>query len=174
MDFSLDLGRQFLAQTPETLRSLLGSLGPEWLEHAEAEGAWTPYQVVAHLTFVEETDWIDRTHRFLERNPAAILRPVDREGGFARYEGWPLGRILDHFAEVRRQNLDALASEVTPADLDLEATHPTFGPVTLGNLLATWAAHDCNHLGQIVKTLAKQYGDAVGPWRVFLPILDAR
>jgi hypothetical protein len=33
--------------------------------------------------------------------------------------------------------------------------------------------HDLNHTGQIVKTLAKRYGDAVGPWREFLPIIDA-
>ena len=40
-------------------------------------------------------------------------------------------------------------------------------------LLATWTVHDLNHVNQIVKTMAKQYGDAVGPWRAFLPLLDA-
>ena len=29
------------------------------------------------------------------------------------------------------------------------------------------------HLGQTVKTMAKQYREAVGPWRELLPILDA-
>jgi hypothetical protein len=33
--------------------------------------------------------------------------------------------------------------------------------------------HDLNHLGQIVKTMAKQYTGAVGPWREVLPIVDA-
>jgi hypothetical protein len=33
--------------------------------------------------------------------------------------------------------------------------------------------HDLNHLGQIVKTMAKQYTQGVGPWRELLPIIDA-
>ena len=37
----------------------------------------------------------------------------------------------------------------------------------------TRVVHDLNHLNQIVKTMAKQYTDAVGPWREFLPISDA-
>jgi hypothetical protein len=45
--------------------------------------------------------------------------------------------------------------------------------VTISQLLATWVVHDLNHVGQIVKTMAKQYADAVGPWREFLPIIDA-
>ena len=45
--------------------------------------------------------------------------------------------------------------------------------MTLRQLLATWVVHDLNHLGQIVKVMAKQYTDAVGPWRTFLPIIDA-
>jgi hypothetical protein len=45
--------------------------------------------------------------------------------------------------------------------------------VTLGQLLATWVVQDLNHTGQTVKAMAKQYTDAVGPWRAFLPIIDA-
>jgi hypothetical protein len=54
----------------------------------------------------------------------------------------------------------------------LEGEHPELGPVTLRNLLATWVAHDLNHLGQIARVMAKQYRDAVGPWRQYLPIMD--
>jgi hypothetical protein len=46
--------------------------------------------------------------------------------------------------------------------------------VTLSQLLATWVVHDLNHLGQMVKTMAKQYRESVGPWRELLPIIDAR
>jgi hypothetical protein len=58
-------------------------------------------------------------------------------------------------------------------DLYRRSQHPDFGSVTLSQLLATWVAHDLNHTGQIVKTMAKQYRDAVGPWREYLPIMDA-
>jgi hypothetical protein len=51
--------------------------------------------------------------------------------------------------------------------------HPDFGEVRLDQLLSTWVVHDLNHVGQIVKTMAKQYREAVGPWRAYLPIIDS-
>jgi hypothetical protein len=51
--------------------------------------------------------------------------------------------------------------------------HPSFGEVSLDQLLAAWVVHDLNHTGQIVKTMAKQYRVAIGPWREFLAIVDA-
>jgi hypothetical protein len=43
--------------------------------------------------------------------------------------------------------------------------------VTLGQLLATWTVHDLGHLAQIARVMAKQYGDEVGPWKAYLPVL---
>ena len=53
-------------------------------------------------------------------------------------------------------NRSELATLVKTDDLGRRGVHPTFGEVTLGQLLATWVVHDLNHLGQIVKTMAKQ------------------
>ena len=65
------------------------------------------------------------------------------------------------------------AGQPRMVDVGRTAIHPDFGQVTLGELLATWVVHDLNHLDQIVKTMAKQYSSAVGPWRAYLPIIDA-
>jgi hypothetical protein len=62
---------------------------------------------------------------------------------------------------------------VGAGDLQRRGVHPSFGEVTISQLLGTWVVHDLNHVGQIVKTMAKQYTDAVGPWRAFLPIIGA-
>jgi hypothetical protein len=43
--------------------------------------------------------------------------------------------------------------------------------VTLGQHLSTWVVHDLTHINQIVRVMAKQYGDAVGPWRAYLSVL---
>jgi len=173
VDFSLALGKDLLRHTPEALPALLGGLPEEWLSGNEGPGTWSPYQVVAHLAHIEETDWIDRVQLFLERDPERLFRPVDREAGFHKFQGWSLTDILVRFATVRASNLETLDATVREEDLGLGAVHPTFGAVTLGQLLATWTVHDMNHLGQIAKALAKQYREAVGPWRRFLPILDA-
>ena len=44
--------------------------------------------------------------------------------------------------------------------------------VMLGFGLATWAAHDLTHMHQISRVMAHQYRDAVGPWSVFLGVLQ--
>ncbi|MCC7185472.1 MAG: DinB family protein, partial [Acidobacteria bacterium] len=43
--------------------------------------------------------------------------------------------------------------------------------VTLRQLLATWVAHDLGHLVQVSRVLARQYQDAVGPWRAYLSVM---
>jgi hypothetical protein len=49
--------------------------------------------------------------------------------------------------------------------------HPELGIVTVEELLATWVVHDLDHIGQIARTIAKQYREAVGPWQAYLSIL---
>jgi hypothetical protein len=60
---------------------------------------------------------------------------------------------------------------LTQHDLALEGEYPEFGPVTLRQLLATWVPHDLAHLGQISRVMAKQYREAVGPWRRYLGVM---
>jgi hypothetical protein len=61
---------------------------------------------------------------------------------------------------------------LTEPQLDLQGEHPEFGPVSLRQLLATWVAHDLGHVAQTARVMAKQYRDAVGLWRAYLPVLD--
>jgi len=173
MEFSLDRGQQVLRRTPGALRALLTDLPDEWLHAREAADAWSPYQVCGHLLHVEECDWLDRTKVILEHGSNHVFEPVDREAGFARYEGWSSADLLDRFDSARRANLAELATLVASGDLGRCGVHPDFGQVSLAELLATWVVHDLNHLQQIVKTMAKEYTDAVGPWRAYLPVIDA-
>ena len=173
MDFSLNLGKDVLRRTPDVLRVMLADLSDGWTTRDEGPRAWSPYQVVGHLTYVEECDWIDRTRIILEHGTGRVFDPVDREAGFTRYRDWTLSDLLDRFASVRTSSLKTLDTLVELGDLQRRGAHPSFGEVTISQLLSTWVVHDLNHLGQIVKTMAKQYTEAVGPWREFLPIIDA-
>jgi hypothetical protein len=173
MDFSLELGKEVLRRTPDVLQAMLSGLSGDWVAASEARDAWSPYQVVGHLTYVEECDWIDRTRVILEHGTERAFEPVDREAGFTRFKDWKLKDLLDRFGSVRASNLKALEGLIEVGDLGRRGLHPTFGEVTISQLLATWVVHDLNHLGQIVKTMAKQYAHAVGPWQEFLPIIDA-
>jgi hypothetical protein len=173
MDFSLDDGKAMLCRTPAALRELVVGLPAAWTECTDAPGSWSPHQVVGHLTHIEECDWMDRTRRILDDGPGCVLDPVDREAGFARFAGWTTEQLVARFTAVRATNLDDLDELVTREDLGRRGVHPDFGDVTLGQLLATWVVHDLNHLHQIVTTMAAQYREAIGPWRAFLPVVDA-
>jgi len=173
MEFAVESAREVLRATPGALHAMLADLPDAWLHGRESEDAWSPYQVCGHLLHIEESDWIDRTRVILEHGTSREFEPVDREAGFARFQGWPLVDLLDRFAVQRQTNLKELAELLRNGDLDRRGRHPDFGEVTLAQLLSTWVVHDLNHLNQIVKTMAKQYRDAVGPWRAFLPVLDA-
>ena len=173
MTFTLAESREILAGTPSALRATLAGLSDAWLSADEGPGTWTPWQALAHLTHIEEDDWLGRAETILVHGPDEVLGPVDREAGFERFAGWSVGRVLDRFAELRARNLARL-SELGLGDDDLVRVgrHADFGAVTLEQLLATWTVHDLNHQTQIVKTLAKRYRDAIGPWRTFLPVVD--
>ena len=56
----------------------------------------------------------------------------------------------------------------------MAARHPTFGRVTMRQLLATWVVHDLTHVAQISRCLGVQYREAVGPWTAFLSVLRQR
>ena len=87
--------------------------------------------------------------------------------------GKSLGDLLAEFAKLRAENLETLKGfRLSDAQLKLTGEHPEFGSVTLSQLLATWVAHDLGHIAQIARVMAKQYREAVGPWRQYLPVLD--
>ena len=173
MDFSLELGKEVLRRTPGVLQAMLADVSDDWVAASEGRDAWSPYQVVGHLTYIEECDWIDRTRAILEHGTERAFEPVDREAGFTRFKDWKLSDLLERFGSVRTSNLTTLEALVGVGELGRRGVHPTFGEVAISQLLATWVVHDLNHVGQIVKTMAKQYDDAVGPWRELLPIIDA-
>ena len=73
---------------------------------------------------------------------------------------------------IKKLSIAILAGwKLTDAHLDLTGEHPEFGSVTLRQLLATWVTHDLGHIAQTARVMAKQYGEAIGPWRAYLPIV---
>jgi hypothetical protein len=82
---------------------------------------------------------------------------------------------LDEFATLRERNLMGLRElNLAAADFGKTGQHPGLGKVRLEELLATWVAHDLDHIAQIARTMAKQYATAVGPWQAYISILHDR
>jgi hypothetical protein len=155
------------------LRALLGDLSPFWIEGNEGPDTWSPTVVVGHLIHGERTDWIPRARVILAQGENRTFAPFDRFAQFTESAGKPLAQLLDEFDAARTQSLAELRSwNLTDAQMQLTGDHPAFGTVTLGQLLSTWVAHDLSHLTQISRVMAKQYRDAVGPWRAYLSVMD--
>ncbi|HEY1501152.1 MAG TPA: DinB family protein [Acidobacteriaceae bacterium] len=169
---NLDDNLALLARTPATLDALLRDLPPAWTLANEGDRTWTPRDVVAHLAELEHSDWMPRLHRLLEFGDTRPFDPIDREAFVRSAEGKTLPHLLDEFALLRHENLDTIRGlNLAPADLARKGMHPSLGPVTLAQLIASWAVHDMTHLHQIARILAHQNREAVGPWSKFQGVL---
>ncbi|OLE81596.1 MAG: hypothetical protein AUG74_00680 [Bacteroidetes bacterium 13_1_20CM_4_60_6] len=172
MDFALTAAVPVLERTPEVLRSLLDGLPDEWTRGNEGPGTWTIREVLAHLIHGENADWLPRVEHLMEWGIRKPFPPFDRTFGFAERREAPVRQLLDEFAAARQRSVASLtALGLASADLAREGSHPEFGRVTLGQHLATWVAHDFTHISQIVRVMAVQYRDAVGPWEKYLRIV---
>jgi hypothetical protein len=173
MDFDLTAGIAILERTPHTLHALLADLPTSWTDATDGPETWSPYDILGHLIHGERADWIARARIILDQGPERRFEPFDRLAQFRESEGKSLADLLTEFAQVRAESLATLrAWRLTEAQLALEGEHPAFGAVTLRQLLATWVAHDLGHVAQTARVMAKQYREAVGPWRAYLPVMD--
>ena len=162
-----------ISRTPDVIKGLVTGLDETWLHANEGEGTWSPHQVVAHLIYGEQTDWIPRMQIILSDKEDKTFTPFDRSGHFQLATGRTIESLLHQFEELRKENIHILlAANLIEDDLRRTAIHPAFGTVTLGQLLASWVVHDMTHIYQISRTIAKQYEVEVGPWKEYLGILN--
>lgn len=174
MPFDLDAAMAVLRRTPATLDALLRGLPEQWARATEGPETWSPFDVLGHLIHGEETDWIPRARIILSEGERRPFEPFDRFAQMATSKGRTLEDLLDEFRRLRAENLETLVSwNLGVTDLERHGRHPELGIVTLRHLLATWVAHDLGHLGQIARVMAKQYAEAVGPWKAYMSVFRA-
>lgn len=163
-----------LRRTPLVVSSLLYGLPESWATTQDVEGGWRPRDVVGHLITAELDDWIPRAERILEHGTSVPFDKFDRFAHVGRDDDQTLDELVERFAELRARSLARLAELVTDADLDRRGTHPALGPVTLRELLATWAVHDLDHTSQVFAGMAGSRDADVGAWKAYLGILLRR
>ncbi len=172
MEFQLNHAKEILKRTPVALNSLLHDLSNEWVLSNEGPDSWSPFDVMGHLIHGEETDWIPRAKIILEHGEQRAFEPFDRFAMFQKSRGKSMSELLATFERLRAESLRELEEmNLTPEMLGRRGMHPELGIVTLSQLLSTWVVHDLGHVGQIVRVMAKQYAEAVGAWKAYLPIL---
>ena len=169
--FTIDAAVQVLSRTPRALDSLLRGLDESWTRSNYGPDTFSPFDVVGHLIHGENADWIPRARIILEYGESRAFDPFDRYAMYQQSSGRSMDELLDQFASLREENLRALRElGLGEAQLELRGMHPTLGPVTMRQLLASWVAHDLNHVHQVAKCLAYQYRDETGPWGNFMGV----
>lgn len=170
---TLDEAVAVLQRTPATLDAMLRGLPDGWIAAHEGGETWSPFDVLGHLIHGDRTDWLTRIRIVVDHGESRPFEKFDRFAQFEESRGRTMDDLLDDFTALRRDNLAQLASlQLAPGDLARQGFHPMLGPVTLGQLLATWVAHDLDHIVQISRVMARQYTDEVGPWRAYLRIIS--
>jgi DinB superfamily len=173
MEHNLPQTVALLTRTPATLDALLRDLPQSWTAQNEGDNTWTAIDVIGHLVDCERVNWMPRAKFLLRFGESKAFESFDRGGHQREAQGKSLTQLLDEFARLRHDNLRELTSlNLQPQDLERRGKHPAFGAVTLSQLLATWATHDLTHLHQISRILAHQYRNTVGPWSVYLGVLQ--
>jgi hypothetical protein len=173
MEQSLEKTLAVLERTPAALDAMLRGLPEEWTRSNEGERTWSAFDVVVHLIHCEHDNWVPRARVILESGgEVRQFPPFDRWGEIYESRSMKLEEVLDRFAEARAENLRTVREwRLGEKELVMRGRHPAFGEVTLAQLMATWAAHDLNHLHQISRGMAHQYREAVGPWREFMGVM---
>jgi hypothetical protein len=173
MEQSLERTMAVLERTPGVMDSMLRGLPEEWTRSNEGEGTWSAFDIVVHLIHCEHDDWVPRARTILESDgEAREFPPFDRFGEIRESQAMRLDDVLEKFAALRGESLRTVrAWGLGPKELAMRGKHPALGEVTLAQLMATWVAHDLNHLHQMSRVMAHQYHEAVGPWSKYLGVM---
>lgn len=145
-----------LERTPLALRALAAMASPDDARWRNAADAWAIVEIVRHMGDEEVDDFRARLRNTLE-DPERAWAPIDPEG-WARdrkYIEDDLTQAVERFCAERSASMIWLRSlgDLARVDWTRAHKHPKFGPISAGDLLASWAAHDALHLRQIAKRL---------------------
>ncbi len=164
MEDMLSQIRAVLTTTPARWQQLTGTLPADLLGRAPVEGEWSATDCLKHLLDTERFVFPARVHAFMQGqerfaafNPDAQPAPTEPPSAT---------EMAVSFAQARTQNLALLAS-IVASDLGRGSVHGELGPVTLGQMLHEWAAHDLMHTVQAERALMQPFIAESGAWQVY-------
>jgi len=138
-----------LRANAEVLAALAAGVGEAQARWRPAPDKWSILEVVCHLGDEEVEDFRTRLDLTLHR-PGAAWPPIDPPGWAAArgYNARDLAQEMARFLAARADSLAWLEGLRSP-DWSLSYEHPTGGPISAGDLITSWVAHDHIHVRQL-------------------------
>ena len=147
--YGADLGDRVpleaLAETPEKLRRLVAAWSDEDFERTYAAGKWSFRKILVHLA---QTELALTTRARFALSQADYVSQAFSQDDWMAIDNTAGARVaLDTYTTLRQFNL-AMWRALTPEQVDRSFTHPEYGNLTVGWIMAQMAGHDIHHLKQ--------------------------
>ena len=139
-----------LARNAEIVQVMVMGMPDEQARWKPDPQSWSVLEVIHHLYDEEILDFRARLDVILHR-PDQPWTPIDPEGWVVsrRYNQQNFSATLEKFLLARQESLAWLEGLDDP-DWNAQYRAP-FGPITAGDMLASWVAHDLLHMRQLVE-----------------------
>jgi len=105
MKFELSKSIEILERTPQVLNSMLLGISEDWIHQNEGDDTWSPYDIIGHLIFGEETDWVVRAEIILSNKEDKCFEPFNMTAHFENSKGKTLKELLNQFEQLRNKNI---------------------------------------------------------------------
>jgi hypothetical protein len=155
-----------LERGARVIRTMLEGMGDGEARWRPPSGGWSVLEVTCHLKDEETDDFRMRLRRTLE-DPTRDWPKLDPEARVTerRYQEQSLAAELQGFLRERSASLAWLRGLAAP-DWATFHTHPRFGSMAAGDLLAAWVAHDLLHVRQIARIRYEHVRSIASPYRL--------
>jgi uncharacterized damage-inducible protein DinB len=147
--YGVDLGTrpplEALAETPGRIRQLVERWSDADFERTYAPGKWTMRKLLIHLAQTELA--LPTRARFALSQEGYAAQSFSQDDWMQVDNQAPARTALDAYTTLRQFNL-AMWRALTPEQLNRRFTHPEYGELTVGWIMAQMAGHDIHHLKQ--------------------------
>jgi hypothetical protein len=148
--YAEDLGNRMpldaLADTAARIRRLVEPWSGDTFDKSYAPGKWSARQILVHLAQTELA--LSTRARFALSQPGYTAQAFSQDDWIGIDGSADARTALDAYTSLRGLNL-AMWRGLTPQQLDRAFSHPEYGDLTVGWIMAQMAGHDIHHLKQL-------------------------
>ena len=135
-----------LGDTLERIRQLVASWKTEDFEKSYAPGKWSARQILVHLAQTELA--LSTRARFALAQPGYTAQAFSQDDWMPFDDATDARTALAAYTSLRGLNL-AMWKRLTKEQVNRSFSHPEYGELTVGWIMAQMAGHDIHHLKQL-------------------------